>query len=164
MSDVTNQQAEPTQEPHGTEPEPIDFEAKYKEALANSRKWEDRAKANKEKADKWDAYEQEGMSEAEKAAKRAETAEAELAQLKAERQHATDAAEVARETGAPVEYLQFCSSKEAMQQLAEKWQAEHGEQATPAAASAPSTRYIRPEGAKPANRDVFAAEFRKLLN
>lgn len=159
-----NAQQVEQQEPHGTEqPAPVDFETKYKEALAQSRKWEERAKANKDKADKWDAYEQEGMSEAEKATKRAEQAEAELASLKAEKQHATDAAEVARETGVPVEYLTFCSSKEAMQQMAEKWQAEHGEPQTPAAAAAPSTRFIRPDGGKPANRDVFAAEFKKLL-
>lgn len=163
MSDATNTQAAgQQQEPHGTE-QPVDFEAKYKEALAQSRKWEDRAKANKEKADKWDAYETEGMTEAEKATKRAAELQAELDSLKAEKQHATDASEVARETGAPVEYLQFCSSRDAMEQLAQKWQAEHGEQATPAAASAPSTRLIRPDGSKPANRDVFAAEFEKLL-
>lgn len=162
MSDATQQVEQ--QEPHGTEqPETVDFEAKYKEALAQSRKWEERAKANKDKADKWDAYETEGMSEAEKATKRATELQAELDALKAEKQHATDAAEVARETGAPVEYLQFCGSREAMEQLAQKWQAEHGEQATPAAASAPSTRLIRPDGSKPANRDVFAAEFKKLL-
>lgn len=162
MSDATEQVEQ--QEPHGTEPtEATDFEAKYKEVLAQSRKWEERAKANKDKADKWDAYEQEGMTEAEKATKRAEEAEAELATLKAERQHAADAAEVARETGVPVDYLTFCSSKEAMQQLAEKWQAEHGDPQTPAAASAPSTRYIRPDGAKPSNRDLFAAEFESLF-
>lgn len=32
-----------------------DYEALYKEAIANSRKWEERAKANKDKADKYDA-------------------------------------------------------------------------------------------------------------
>ena len=157
---VTTQEST-EQEPQGTEQ--VDWEAKYKEAVAQSRKWEERAKANKDKADKWDAYEQEGMTEAEKATKRAEEAEAELATLKAERQHAADAAEVARETGVPVEYLTFCSSREAMQQMAEKWQAEHGDPQTPAAASAPSTRYIRPDGAKPSNRDLFAAEFESLF-
>lgn len=162
MTDTAQQAEQPIEKPHGTDGG-TDFEAKYKEALAQSRKWEERAKANKDKADKWDAYEQEGMTEAEKATKRAEEAEAELATLKAERQHAADAAEVARETGVPVEYLTFCSSREAMQQMAEKWQAEHGDPQTPAAASAPSTRYIRPDGAKPSNRDLFAAEFESLF-
>lgn len=161
MDEQTAQQ-QPTEEPHGTE-EAIDFEAKYKEAVAQSRKWEERAKANKDKADKWDAYEQEGMSETEKAKRRADEAEAQLAQLLAEKQHAEDAAEIARDTGAPVEYLTCCSSREAMEQLAEKWRAEHGGGATPAAASVPSTRYIRPEGAKPSNSDVFAAEFGHLF-
>lgn len=32
-----------------------DYESLYAEALKQSRKWEERAKANKEKADKWDA-------------------------------------------------------------------------------------------------------------
>ena len=88
---TNEQQAEP-QAPD------TDWEAKYKEAVAQSRKWEDRAKANKDKADKWDAYEQEGMSEAEKVAQRAERAEAELAQLKADAQRRTDAHEVAKAT------------------------------------------------------------------
>lgn len=160
MSEPIEQQA--TEEPHGTE-EATDFEAKYKEALAQSRKWEERAKANKDKADKWDAYEQEGLSETEKAIKRAEQAEAQLAELVAERDHEQAAVEVAAKTGAPVDYLRFCNSREAMEQLAEKWQVEHGEQSRPAAASVPSTRYVRPDGAKPANRDVFAEQFSDLF-
>ena len=154
-------QQEQAQEPHGTEAP--DYEAMYKEALANSRKWEDRAKANKAKADKWDAYETEGMTAQQKAEKALAETQAELEQLKAEKQHAEDAAEIARETGAPVEYLRYCASREAMEQLAEKWQAEHGEGNLPAAASVPSTRFIRPDNAKVANRDIFAAEFKKLL-
>lgn len=154
-------QQEQAQEPHGTETP--DYEAMYKEALANSRKWEDRAKANKAKADKWDAYEAEGMTAQERAEKALDEAVAELEQLKAEKQHAEAAAEISRDTGAPVEYLQCCASREAMEQLADKWRAEHGGGATPAAASVPSTRFIRPEGAKLANRDIFAAEFKKLL-
>lgn len=154
-------QQEQAQEPHGTEAP--DYEAMYKEALANSRKWEDRAKANKAKADKWDAYETEGMTAQQKAEKALAETQAELEQLKAEKQHAEDAAEIARETGAPVEYLQYCASREAMEQLADKWRAEHGEGTIPAAASVPSTRFIRPDSAKAANRDIFAAEFKKLL-
>ena len=61
MNEEHTQQEQQAQEPHGTE-QPVDFEAKYKEALAQSRKWEERAKANKDKADKWDAYETEGMT------------------------------------------------------------------------------------------------------
>ena len=160
MTDTAQQAEQPIEEPHGTDGG-TDFEAKYKEALAQSRKWEERAKANKDKAVKWDAYETEGMTAQQKAEKALAETQAQLNQLLAEKQHAEDAAEVARETGAPVEYLRFCGSREAMEQLAEKWQAEHGE--PPAAASAPSTRFVRPEGARPANRDVFAAEFQKLL-
>lgn len=162
MDEQTAQQ-QPTEEPHGTE-EAIDFEAKYKEAVAQSRKWEERAKANKDKADKWDAYETEGMTAQQKAEKALAETQAELEQLKAEKQHAADAAEVARETGVPVEYLTFCSSREAMEQMAEKWQAEHGDPQTPAAASAPSTRYIRPDGAKPSNRDLFAEQLGNLFH
>ena len=161
MNEEHTQQEQQAQEPHGTEAP--DYEAMYKEALANSRKWEDRAKANKAKADKWDAYEAEGMTAQERAEKALAETQAELEQLKAEKQHAADAAEISRETGAPVEYLQYCASREAMEQLAEKWQAEHGEDNLPAAASVPSTRFIRPDSAKAANRDVFADQFGQLF-
>lgn len=148
-NDVTTN--EPTKEPQGTE---VDYEAKWKEAVAQSRKWEERAKANKEKADKWDEYEQQGMSEAEKVAKRAEAAEAELAQLKADAKRREDAHEVAKATGVPESLLLHCSSREDMESFAEEYAS-----ATklPAAPAAPQSRVIRDdEQAKASTAEQFA--------
>lgn len=48
------EQAETTQEPEETQdaaPAPVDWEAKYRDALRQSRKWEQRAKANSKQAE-----------------------------------------------------------------------------------------------------------------
>ena len=50
--------------------DPIDWEAKYKEALGHSRDWEKKAKANKAAADELEKLKESQMSETEKAAKR----------------------------------------------------------------------------------------------
>lgn len=147
-NDVTT--TETAEEPQGAE---TDWEAKYKEAVAQSRKWEERAKANKEKADKWDAYEQEGMSEAEKVAKRAEAAEAELAQLKADAQRRTDAAEVSKATGVPTSLLLHCADRADMEAFAEEYA---GIEKPPAAPPAPQSRIVRGGGSKPSTADQFA--------
>ena len=156
MADESTQQATQVEgdEPHGEES--IDWEAKYKEAVAQSRKWEDRAKANKEKADRWDAYEAEGMSEAEKLAKRAESAEAELAQLRASAKHDADAKEVSKETGIPVHLLAYCADREAMEAFAKEYAADAKK---PAAAPAPESRVIRGGKATTSTRDKFASYF-----
>lgn len=157
--ETTAAQAEPqgetTTEPQGTE---VDWEAKYNEAVKQSRKWEDRAKANKDKAAKWDAYEQEGMSEAEKLAKRAEQAESELAALRAERQRAEDARAVSEESGVPMNLLLHCGDREDMDAFVREYEA-----AThiPSAASAPEARVIRGGGKKLSTRDKFASYFDK---
>lgn len=150
---VTTQEPTP-QEPQGTEE--VDWEARYKEAVAQSRKWESRAKANSEKAAKWDEYEQQGLSEAEKAQKRAEEAEAELAKLKADAQRHADAAEVSKETGVPVGLLLHCADREDMESFAKEYA-----QVTnvPAAPQAPKSRVIRDDGPAMANRDRFASYF-----
>lgn len=46
MAENTGTQTEPAGEPQGAQGEVTDWEAKYKEAVAQSRKWEDRAKAS----------------------------------------------------------------------------------------------------------------------
>ena len=148
---VTTQ--EPTdQEPQGTEP--VDWEAKYKEAVAQSRKWEERSKANKEKADKWDAYEQEGMSEAEKLAKRAEEAEAELERLRADAKRRSDASEVSKQTNVPEALLLFCPDRDAMEAFAKEYGAQAG--SVPAAPPAPSSRVIRGGEGEATTADQFA--------
>jgi hypothetical protein len=155
MAENENVPQEPTEEPQGTEQ--VDWEAKFKELQAQSRKWEERAKANKDKADKWDAYEQEGMSEAEKLAKRAESAEAELAQLKADAQRRADAHEIAEANGVPEHLLSFCANREAMEAFAKEYAAsrEH----VPAAASAAPSRVLRGNEGKQTTRDRFASYF-----
>lgn len=148
---------EPTQpqggEPHGEEP--IDWEAKYKEAVAQSRKWEERSKANKDKADKWDEYQQQGMSEAEKLAQRAESAEAELAKLRADAQKRTDAKEVAKATGVPETLLLYCDDRDAMEAFAKEYGA--NAPSIPAAPPAPASRILRGgEGGKADTAEQFA--------
>jgi hypothetical protein len=141
---------EPTEEPQGSE---ADWEVKYREAVEQSRKWEGRAKANKDKADKWDAYQQEGLSEAEKLAQRAEAAETKLAAYEAEAQRRKDAAEVSEKTGVPVSLLMHCADRSDMEVLAKEYAQEAK---VPAAAPAPQTRVIRGDGAKPSTADQFA--------
>jgi hypothetical protein len=53
-----------------------DYKALYEQLQSQSRKWETRAKANADKAKKWDAAEAANRSEAEQAADRASQAEA----------------------------------------------------------------------------------------
>jgi hypothetical protein len=151
-SAVTQESTE--QEPQGTEE--VDWEAKYKEAVAQSRKWESRAKANSDKAAKWDEYEQQGMSEQEKLAKRAESAEAELAQLKAESKRRADADEVAKATGVPASLLLHCADREDMEAFAKEYA---GVAKVPAAPSASQSRVIRGGEQKQTTRDKFASYF-----
>lgn len=97
MSEATAANAQPAAEPHG---EATDWEAKYREALEQSRKWEARSKANAEKAKAYDAAQkgaEEGQKAASDAVERAERAEAELAQLRAEKARSGIVAEVAAE-------------------------------------------------------------------
>ena len=160
MAEGTSAATEAAQEPQGTPQEPqgteVDWEAKYNEAVKQGRKWEDRAKANKEKADKWDAYEAEGLSEAEKLAKRAEKAEAELKALRAEAKRQEDAAAVAKETGVPLTLLLHCADRADMEAFATEYQ---GENHVPAAPSAPASRVIRGGEQKLSTRDKFASYF-----
>lgn len=155
-NDATNQ--EQAQEPQGTEP--TDWEAKYKEAVEQSRKWEARAKANKEKADRWDAYQQEGMTEAEKLAQRAEAAEAELAALRADAQRRTDAAEVSEKTGVPASLLLHCADRADMEAFAKEFASETR---VPAAPKAPESRVQRGDGAKVSTADQFAEMAEKFF-
>lgn len=150
-NDVTTQ--EPTQEPQGTE---VDWEAKYKEAVEQSRKWEGRAKANKDKADRWDAQQQEGMTEVEKLTKRAEEAEAKLAAYEAETQRRTDAAQVSEKTGVPASLLLHCADRADMEAFAKEYASETK---VPAAPKAPESRVQREGGAKTSTRDKFASYF-----
>jgi hypothetical protein len=92
--------------------EPVDYKAKYEEAIGHSRQWEQRAKDNKAKADKFDAAEQEKLSVIEKANLRIADAEkasaavaAELLQLKAANENGITKDERALLTGTTDEEL-----------------------------------------------------------
>lgn len=63
-----------------------DWKARYEEALAHSREWEKRAKANKCAADELAALKESQLTETEKLTKRAQDAEKKLAEL----QHTND--------------------------------------------------------------------------
>ena len=158
MAENENVPQKSTQGPQGTEQ--VDWEAKYKELQAQSRKWEERAKANKDKADKWDAYEQQGMSEQEKLAKRAESAEAELAQLKAETQRRADADEVAKATGVPASLLLHCADREDMEAFAKEYA---GVAKVPSAPTAQASHVIRDNGHKASTADQFAEMAEKFF-
>ena len=155
-NDVTTQ--EPVEEPQGAE---TDWEARYKEAVEQSRKWEARAKANKDKADRWDAYQQEGMSETERLTQRAEAAEAELQALRADAQRRTDAAEVSAETGVPTSLLLHCADRADMEAFAKEYASETR---VPTAPRAPETRIQRGDGAKATTADQFAEMAERFFN
>lgn len=99
--------------------DPIDWEAKYKEALGQSRDWEKKAKANKAAADELEKLKESQMSEAEKAAKRTQELEAQVADYKAKEQQADWKAQVSAETGVPADVIEG-DSLEAMQSHAKR--------------------------------------------
>lgn len=114
--DNENQQEVQPQEPHGDEP---DYKALYEKTLAESRKWEERSKANKKQLD---ALAAKGGDE--DVSERLTELSDKLRELEAERdklQHQTDlrtwADEVAAETHVPASVLRG-STKEEMQQHA----------------------------------------------
>ena len=92
-----NQQAASTE--NGAKPPEIDYEAKYKEAVAHSREWEKRAKDNKAAADEAQ------LSEAEKTAKHIKELEAKNAAYEAEKQQNEWKTQVSKETGVPTGLL-----------------------------------------------------------
>ncbi|KAA8824891.1 heavy metal transporter [Bifidobacterium reuteri] len=105
-------------EPHG-EAQTTDWEAKYREAVSHSRKWEQRAKDNSAAAAELEKLKESSLSEAEKTAKRLKELESENAAMKAERQHAEWAAQVSKDTGVPADLLHG-DSLEAMGEYAKK--------------------------------------------
>lgn len=145
-------QVEATQEEATNEPQGAEETTDWK---AEARKWEQRAKENKSAKDELEAIKQERMSESEKLQARAEAAEGELAALKAEAERTQAAQAIAAKTGVPMELLLFCGNADAMEQFAEKYNAEN--QAPPAAPKAQTSRISRgvPD-AKEETRDTFA--------
>lgn len=109
QNDPTSQQAAGA-EPHGAEPEETDWEAKYREALANSRKWEQRSKENAKAAKELDEIKAAQMTETERLQKQLADAQAEADALKAEKARAGWVAKVAKETGVPESILSRMSA------------------------------------------------------
>ncbi|MBT1173575.1 helicase [Bifidobacterium sp. MA2] len=99
--------------------EPIDYEAKYNEALKHSREWEKRAKANKQAADELEKLKEASMSEQEKAAKHVKELEDKVAKYEAAAQQSQWKAQVSAETGVPADVLEG-DSLEAIQAHAKR--------------------------------------------
>lgn len=148
MSDTTEQEPTTTQEPTVTE-EPHGAEVDWK---AESRKWEQRAKANKAAADELEQLKASQMSDTEKLVKRAEDAEALVKQYQAKEQHDADAAEVAADTGVPVSLLLHCGTREDMEQFAKEYAKETHVSSAPLA---PNSRIVRGGEGKTSTRDLF---------
>lgn len=85
--------------------EPTDWEAKYRDAIAHSRKWEERAKANADAAAELEKLKTARLSETEKAVARAEKAEKALAELRHASDVSTWKAKAAKEAGIPADLL-----------------------------------------------------------
>lgn len=99
-------------EPHG-DPKTEDVDWK-----AMSRKWEERAKANKQAAEELEKLKEAQMSEQEKVAKRTREMETKLARYEAEKQQAEWREKVAKDTGVPASVLRG-STLEEMQEHAQ---------------------------------------------
>lgn len=93
-------QTEPTEgAPHGApKPEETDWKAQ-------ARKWEERAKANKEAADELEKLKESQMSEQEKAARHTKELEAKLARFQEEKQQQEWRNQVSKESGVPSDLL-----------------------------------------------------------
>jgi len=101
-----NQQAASTE--NGAKPPEIDYEAKYREAVAHSREWEKRAKDNKAAADELQQLKEAQLSEAEKTAKHIKELEAKNAAYEAEKQQNEWKTQVSKETGVPIARSKRC--------------------------------------------------------
>lgn len=102
MSEETTNEAVEQAETH-VETETVETEAT--DWKAEARKWEKRAKANSEAAEKLAAIEEAGKTELQRMTERAEKAESALKAYEAERERAAQVEQVAKDTGVPVDVL-----------------------------------------------------------
>ncbi len=107
-------QGDPTgSDPHGAGPETVS-KAEYDKLLAQSRKWEERSKANAAKAKELDELKAATQTDAEELAaaqKRAADAEAKVAEYEREAERAAIVAEVAAEKGVDADLLSRMAGK-----------------------------------------------------
>lgn len=136
------------------EGETQDWQAKYEAMRKHSRDWEKKAKENAAAASELEALKQAQLTEQEKANARAEKAESELAALKAEAQRKEDARAIADETGVPLELLEYCADKDAMEEFARVYTAK--QPTVHAAAPAVGTKVHRGSGSPVTTAQQFA--------
>lgn len=112
MADTTEvEQAEVT-EPQGTETTPIDYETKYKEAVAQSRKWEERAKASYKDSEELKALKESKAAEEQSTAAQLDELKHENEQLKTAQQQAEWKKAASAATGVPIDVLRGNSEEE----------------------------------------------------
>lgn len=112
--DTTSTVTEPVEgnatEPQGDGAKTEDWKAKYEDLLKQTRKHEDRAKANYAKAKAYDEaakHAEEADGKLAELTEKAEKAEAELAAMKAEREREQAVAEVAKKASVPADVLKL---------------------------------------------------------
>lgn len=108
VSTTTEQVEGSATEPHGEAEQNEDWKAKYDELLKQTRKHEDRAKANYAKAKAYDEaakHAEEADGKLAELAEKAEKAESELAAMKAEREREQTVADVAKKANVPADIL-----------------------------------------------------------
>lgn len=103
MSEETTNEAVEQAETH-VETEAVETEAT--DWKAEARKWEKRAKANSEAAEKLAAIEEAGKTELQRMTERAEKAESALKAYEVERERAAQVEQVAKDTGVPAVFLE----------------------------------------------------------
>lgn len=152
-----NIQEQPTEEPQGETEQATDWKAE-------ARKWEARAKKSAQAEAELEALKQAQMTEQEKANARADAAEKELASLKAEAQRMADAREVSQAQGIPLNLLEFCADKEAMEAFAAAYKAlQTPSEPVHSASSTGGSRVVKSGEKKPETRDQFAEFLSKQL-
>ena len=147
MADEAKQPETPATEPQGEGTEKTDWKAE-------ARKWEARAKKSAAAEQELEELKQKQMTEQERTAARAEKAEAELAELKAEQERLKAAKDVAIKTGVPLNLLEFCKDREAMEDFARQYNA--AQPITHSAATAPQSRITISGEGKLTGGELFA--------
>ena len=131
-----------------------DWQAKYEDMRRHSREWEKRAKENAAAADELEQLKQAQLTEQEKDTARAEKAESELAAMKAEQELFETRRSVADQTGAPLELMECCTDKEAMERAAQIYLAK--QPPVHAAGKAKASQVVTGGEGALSNGDLFA--------
>ena len=131
-----------------------DWQAKYEAMRQHSREWEKRAKENAAAADELEQLKQAQLTEQEKATARAEKAESELAAIKAEQELFETRRSVAEQTGVPLELMECCTDKDAMERAAQIYLAK--QPPVHAAGKAKASQVVTGGEGKVSNADLFA--------